>query len=92
MSKNKKKYKGQKQRSNVPWLIVALGGAVLLGAAFLLASRNHGTPSISVDQQKIDFGTQKFGTPLTFAIKVSNTGDSALRFQEQPYIEVLEGC
>ena len=51
-----------------------------------------GTPSIAVDQQKIDYGDVKFGVEKTFAIKVTNTGDGTLRFKEEPYIEVLEGC
>lgn len=45
-----------------------------------------GTPSISVDQNKIDYGE------VTFGVKVTNTGDGTLRFKEQPSIKVLEGC
>lgn len=94
MSRNKKKY--QKQKNNFPWLIVALGGALVLAAALLFANRSGGTgggtPSIAVDQQKIDFGDVNFGVEKTFAVKVTNTGDGALRFKEDPYIEVVEGC
>jgi len=89
-----KKYKKQKKK-NIPWLIVALGGILVVIAAFFFAWQNGdggGTPSIAVDQQKIDYGDVKFGVNKTFAIKVTNTGDGTLRFQEQPYIEVLEGC
>ncbi|MCK6583890.1 MAG: hypothetical protein L6Q49_12400 [Anaerolineales bacterium] len=53
---------------------------------------NGGTPSIAVDQQRIDYGDVKFGVNKTFAIKVTNTGDGTLRFKEGPYIEVVEGC
>ena len=90
-----KKHKRQKQRKNFPWSIVAIGGVLLLIAAFFLANRGGdggGTPSITVDQQKIDYGDVKFGVNKTFAIKVTNTGDGTLRFKEEPYIEVLEGC
>jgi hypothetical protein len=45
-----------------------------------------------VDQQKIDYGDVKFGVNKTFTIKVTNTGDGTLRFSEEPYVEVLEGC
>ncbi len=48
--------------------------------------------SIAVDQQQIDYGDVKFGVNKTFAIKVTNTGDGTLRFKEEPYIQVLEGC
>jgi hypothetical protein len=51
-----------------------------------------GTPSIAVDQQKIEYGDVKFGVEKSFAIRVTNTGDGTLRFKEAPYIEVLEGC
>ena len=93
MSKTKKKFKRQKQKQNSPWLLIALSGALLVIAAFFLANRDAGgTPSLTVDQQKIDYGDVKFGVEKSFAINVTNTGDGALRFKETPYIEVLEGC
>ena len=89
-----KKYKKQKKK-NIPWLILAMGGILVVVAAFFFARQNGdggGIPSIAVDQQKIDYGDVKFGVNKTFAIKVTNTGDGTLRFKEDPYIEVLEGC
>jgi hypothetical protein len=90
---SKKKYK--KQRASFPWPLVALGGVLLLVAAFFLATRNGdggGTPALSVDQQRIDYGFVRFGESRSFSIKVTNTGNGALRFSEDPYIEVVEGC
>jgi hypothetical protein len=93
MSKKNQKYR--KQRKNFPWLFLALGGGLLLLAAVLFARSNgdgSGTPSLKVDQDKIDYGYVKFGENRQFALKVTNTGDGTLRFKEEPYIEVLEGC
>ena len=90
-----KKHKRQKQRKSFPWSLVAIGGILLLIAAFFISNQGGaggGTPSIVVDQQKVDYGDVKFGVEKTFAIKVTNTGDGTLRFKEEPYIEVLEGC
>jgi len=90
-----KKHKRQKQKQGFPWAIAAIGGILLILAAFLFARQNGdggGTPSIAVDRQKIDYGDVKFGVNKTFVIKVANTGDGTLRFKEEPYIEVLEGC
>lgn len=89
------KRKKQKQRKSFPWLLVVLGGILLIVAAFIFANPGadgDGTPSIAVDQQKIDYGDVKFGVEKAFAIKVTNTGDGTLRFSEEPYVEVLEGC
>ena len=90
---SKKKYR--KQRASFPWPFVAFGGVLLLLAAFFLASRNGaggGTPSIVVDQQKIDYGYVKFGETRSIAIRVTNNGDGTLRFKENPFIEIVEGC
>jgi hypothetical protein len=50
------------------------------------------TPAIAVDEQNIDMGYIKLGQYRTIKLKVTNTGDGVLRFKEQPYIEVVEGC
>ncbi len=92
-----KKRRRQPQRKSFPWPLVAIGGILLIAAAFFFANNqggedSGGTPSIAVDQQKIDYGDQHFGTNLTFEIKVTNTGTGTLRFKEEPYIEIVEGC
>ena len=95
MAKKNQKYRKQNQRKNFPWLLVVLGGGLLLLATVLFANRSGeggGTPSISVDEQKIDYGYVKFGETRSIAVKVTNSGDGTLRFKEQPYIEVVEGC
>ena len=87
--------KHRKQKASFPWALVAIGGVLLVITAFFFANRGGdggGTPSITVDQQTIDYGDVKFDVEKTFAIKVTNTGDNTLRFKEEPYIEILEGC
>lgn len=90
-----KKHKRQKQKQKFPWMLLALGGMFVALAVFLFARQGGdggGTPSIVVDQQRIDYGDVKFNVEKTFAIKVTNTGDGTLRFKEDPHIEVVEGC
>jgi len=89
-----KRHKRKTQKLIPPWILFAVAGALLVVAAFLIARQGGGggTPSIAVDQQKIDYGDVKFGVNKNFAIKVTNTGDGTLRFKEEPYIQVLEGC
>ena len=90
---SKKNKKRPQQTKQFPWYLLALGGILVAVAAFLLIRQDGGgTPSIAVDQQKIDYGDVKFGVNKTFAIKVTNTGDGTLRFKEEPHIEVVEGC
>jgi len=95
--KNNKRRKQQKKSVNpVVWFIG--GGVLLIAAALFLAfggsnsDSGGGTPALAVDQQTIDYGDVKLNTNLTFEIKVTNIGDGALRFKEEPYIQVLEGC
>ena len=90
-----KKHNRKIQKRKFPWLFLVAGGAFIVLAAFLFARQSGdagGTPTISVDRQKIDYGDVKFNTNKTFAIQVTNTGDGTLKFKEEPYIEVLEGC
>jgi hypothetical protein len=96
MVKSNKRNRKPKQTRKFPWLLVVLGGGLLLLAAVLFANRGGGdtggTPSIAVDQNQIDYGYVKFGETRQFAFKITNTGDGTLRFSEDPYIEVVEGC
>ncbi len=95
MARKNTKYRKKKQQGKIPWLLFVLGGGLLILAAVVFANRNimdSGTPGISVDQTKIDYGYVKFGENRQFTLTVTNTGNGPLRFKEKPYIEVLEGC
>ena len=97
MSRKSQRKKGQ--RISLP-LAALLGGGVILVIALVLFNlpgrdgeqAENGTPTIAVDQEMIDYGDVKLDTPLAFKIKVSNTGGGDLRFSQEPYIEVVEGC
>lgn len=91
-----KKTKKKSQKKGFPWVFAVLGGIVLTAALCLFVNPDSadsgGTPNISVEEQNIDLGYIKLGEYRSLKINVTNTGDGTLRFKEQPYIEVLEGC
>lgn len=95
---SKKIRRKQKKAISTPVFILMFGGALLLAAGIVFGLQRiggesgGGTPALAVDQEVIQYGDVKFNVPLTFAIKVTNTGDGTLRFKEEPYIEVREGC
>jgi len=88
--------KRRKKQKKIPAVLIALvaGGLLLIvGLFFFMQNKDgSGTPVLTVDQQKIDYGDVKFNTQETFVIKVTNNGDGILRFKEKPYIQVMEGC
>lgn len=91
---SKKKYKSSNSPGKPIWALL-LGGVLLIAAALFFAfggGDGGGTPQLTVDQDKIDYGDVKFGVNETFTIKVTNTGDGVLRFKNKPYVQVLEGC
>lgn len=100
MSKKYKNSKRRKQKQTVstPVFILMIGGALLLAAGIMFGLQRVGNdvgggmPALAVDQEVIEYGDVKFNTNLTFEIKVTNTGDGTLKFKEDPYIEVREGC
>ena len=92
---SKKDKQRHQKKKDFPWPVMVFGAILLITAAFLFAKQPEaetGTPSITVDQEMIDYGDVKFGVSKTFAVKVTNTGDGTLRFTESPYIQVMEGC
>ncbi len=94
--KNKILRKQKQAKQRLIWLVS--GGVLLIAAAVFMVfggssdESDNGTPALAVDQEIIEYGDVKFNTNLTFEIKVTNTGDGTLRFKEDPYIEVREGC
>lgn len=81
-------------RRNLALPAIVFGALLILAAVILLTRQDSGggTPRLAVDTQKIDYGYVKFGETRAFEIQVSNAGDGVLRFEKEPYIEVLEGC
>ncbi len=87
--------KRRKQQTTLPLPMVVLGVVLIVAAAMVFLFQNRadgGTPALAVEPQKIEYGDVKLDTELTFEIKVTNQGNGVLRFKDQPYIEVLEGC
>ena len=92
--------KKRKTISIVIWSI--LGGALLLLAAFLFFPRQdasssfisevEGGPSLKANKEQIDFGDVRFNEFVTASFELTNVGDAPLRFSEQPYVEIKEGC
>jgi len=98
MSKKRSKKNSKAKQSKKPLIWLVSGGIFLIAAALFMAfggssdDSDGGTPIVAVDQEVIEYGDQHFGTNLTFEIKVTNTGDGTLKFKEEPYIQVREGC
>lgn len=98
-----KKYPRKRQRGNRRWLpiLIALGGLLLVGLAFLAlrekptpgaAIEVTGAPSLRIDREKVDLGNMKFNQPAQVSFQLTNVGDQTLRLTKDPYIEVVEGC
>jgi hypothetical protein len=102
MKVTKKRYKSNRKRKHNQALLLAVGGLLLVAAVVLFTGLGQsspkvpvevkGQPSLKVDQERVDFGEVKFEQPVYVTFTLSNVGDQTLRFSEQPYIEVLEGC
>lgn len=90
MTKNRRQ---PERKFPLPW--IAFGVILLVAAGIIFISQGAGgggTPRLSVNPASIAYGDVKLDTNLNFKIEVSNQGDGPLRFQEEPYIEVVEGC
>jgi len=81
-------------------LILIAGGAVLLIVALIFvfqqpqpsADTTGGTPKLKADRELVDLGDQKLGNTVQVSFQLSNIGDGTLRFKQNPYVEVKEGC
>ena len=100
-SKNKKNLRHHRGQKPWPLLLLMGGGLVLIIVAVTALNKPpeskaaievSGTPSLKVDQEKVDLGNVKLNQPVNVSFQLMNVGDETLRFSKAPYIEVLEGC
>jgi hypothetical protein len=87
-----------------PWpIFLALAGfIVLLVAAYLAWFRPEtnapvevevsGAPRLEVDRERVDLGDVRLGQTVSVEFQVANVGDQTLVLEEDPYVEVVEGC
>ena len=86
-----------------PMLLVLAGVILVAGALYAVMKTGQpssskvpvevkGSPSLKVDQDKVDLGDVKLGQTVSVSFQLTNVGDKPLKFDEKPYIEVLEGC
>ncbi len=101
MARYRTKIKPKPKKSLFPlWLALIGLGLIIVSGWVILSSRPQvkasievkGAPRLKVDQDTINRGDVKLGTPVRDDIRVTNIGDQPLRFTAAPYIEVLEGC
>ncbi len=89
-----------REKQGIPGVLwLALGGLILLIAGVLLIWRPGGgaplvagKPSLTVDRDRIDFGTVPMDKPVKAVFKLTNVGDRPLTINGQPQVEVVEGC
>jgi hypothetical protein len=102
-SKKSRKKSSIKDVLPTPLLLVLAGMVLVAGTLFAVWKSGQpasgqvpvdvkGSPSLKVDQDKVDLGDVPLGKTVTVAFQLSNTGDQPLRFSETPYVEVKEGC
>jgi hypothetical protein len=98
---NKKHLRYGRKKQTWPILLLLAGGVLLIiGVVFAFRKPAEpkasidvaGSPSLKVDQEKVDLGIVKLGQTVDVKFKLTNVGDQTLRFSKAPYIEVLEGC
>ena len=85
-------------------LLLVLAGIILVGGALFAVWKAgqpsgiqvpvevNGSPSLKVDQDKVDLGDVKLGQTVSVSFQLSNVGDKTLQFSDKPIVEVIEGC
>jgi hypothetical protein len=94
------KHRRSKPKSSRKPLILMIVGVVAVLIALVFAFQQPqpttdtpgGTPKLKADKELVDLGDQTLGNTVKVTFKLSNTGDSTLRFSKAPYVEVKEGC
>jgi hypothetical protein len=99
--KQKKVLRHRRKKPRWPLILLLAGGLLLIiGAVFAFRKPSGatagievtGSPSLKVNQEKVDLGHVKLGQTVEVKFTLTNVGDKTLRFSKTPYVEVLEGC
>jgi cbb3-type cytochrome oxidase subunit 3 len=99
--KQKKTLSHGRKKERWPAIILLAGGLLLIAGVFFAfrkpsqtkaAIEITGTPSLKVNQDKVDLGNVKLGQTVDVKFSLTNVGDKTLRFSKTPYVEVVEGC
>jgi hypothetical protein len=99
--KRKKTFRYGRNKQRWPMLLLFAGGLLLITGAFFAFRKPSqskaailitGTPSLKVNQDKVDLGNIKLGQTVDVKFTLTNVGDKTLRFNKTPYVEVVEGC
>ena len=99
--KNKKNLRHHKKKQPWPIILLLAGGLLLIIVAVSAFNKPsqpkaavevNGSPSLKVDQEKVDLGDVRLGKTVEVTFQLTNVGDKTLKFSKAPYIEVLEGC
>lgn len=70
-------------------MIATLGDESAPSDAFLDTS---GTPILQLDSDFMDFGDVPFNQMVSASFEITNSGDAALLFAEEPFVELKDGC
>jgi hypothetical protein len=105
-SSNQQKQQGSRKKTSAAMKIwpafLAIAGLALIGLAVIVIGgqvsgnfgelTGSGAPALQVDKEKVDLGDVKLGQPVSVSFKLTNAGTKPLRFSQEPYIQVVEGC
>ena len=102
MSRKSERRAARRRGSPLVAILAVLGGLALVAVALSALSGREpnrpasievtGQPSLKVDKELVDLGNVRLGQTVDASFILTNVGDVALRFEEVPYIEVVEGC
>ena len=106
-TKKRRQRRRRQSQQRVVWALLAVAALILVGALLLLRPQGNDTYSVPANYEAevegaprlamltdevVDYGEVKLDTTVETVFRVKNVGDQVLRFQEQPYVELVEGC
>jgi len=102
-SKRRRKQSSLGKILSTPLLVVVAGVLLVAGALFALWKSGQpatpkvpvevsGSPSLEVDREIVDLGDVPLNQTVSVSFQLTNVGDETLRFTDEPFIEVVEGC